>query len=319
VTCCYEAGSVGFEPQRELLKHGLDCQVIAPSLIPFRPGERLKTDRRDARKLAGLFRAGELVEVLPPTPEEEALRDLCRARGDARDDLLRSRHRLSKFLLRHGLRFTAGKKSWTKIHMTWLRSQKFEIAEMQMVFDDYLRTVELSQQRVADLTKLMEQQSKQEPWAQAVSSLRAFRGIDTVTALSLVAELYNFARFDSPRKLMAYLGLVPSEHSSGGQRRQGGITKTGNGHVRRLLVESSWHYRNKPHSSYYLRSRQKDAPAWVVTIAERAQHRLHQRYWRLVNRGKPTPKAVTAVAREMVGFIWSVLYPLATTPAQIQK
>ncbi len=311
--CCYEAGSIGFEPQRELQKNGVGCQVIAPSLVPVRPGERLKTDRRDARKLAGLFRAGELVEVSPPTPEEEALRDLCRARGDARADLLRSRQRLGNFLLRHGVRFTVGKKAWTKIHMTWLRSQKFEIKALQMVFDDYLRTVELAQQRVSDLTRLMEEQARQEPWAEVVRSLRAFRGIDTVTALSLVAELHGFARFDSPRRLMAYLGLVPSEHSSGGQRRQGGITKTGNSHVRRLLVESAWHYRNKPHTSYHLCTRQKDAPAWVVTIAERAQHRLHQRYWRLVNRGKPTPKAAAAVARELVGFIWSVMYPMATS------
>jgi transposase len=230
--------------------------------------------------------------------------------------LLRSRHRLSKFLLRLGIKYTAGKKAWTLAHRNWLRGLRFEIAPQQMVFNDYLRAVELGEERVRDLQAGLEQESKQEPWAEPVRYLMAFRGFQVITALSVVAELYGFARFSSPRQLMAYLGQVPSEHSSGGQRRQGALTKTGNRHVRRLLVEAAWHYRHKPHTGIRLRARRREAPTWVVTIAERAEHRLHRRLWRLwrlINRGKPSPKALSAVARELTGFIWSVLYPMATT------
>jgi transposase len=315
VVCAYEAGSVGYAPQRELRRLGVDCQVIAPSLVPIRPGDRLKTDRRDACKLAGLLRAGELVEVSPPTPEEEAVRDLCRAREDAKSDLLRSRHRLGKFLLRHGVRYGLGKKAWTKTHRRWLRGLRFEIAAQQLVFDDNLRAVELGEERVKDLETRLAEEAEREPWAEPVRCLMAFRGIGLVTAFSLVAELHGFARFSSPRQLMAYLGLVPSERSSGDRRRQGPLTKTGNRHVRRLLVEAAWHYRHRAYTGVLLRARRRQAPTWAVTIAERAEHRLHRRLWRLINRGKPSPKALAAVARELVGFIWSVLYPLSVAKA----
>jgi transposase len=307
IVCCYEAGPCGYGFQRQMSEQAMKCIVVAPSLIPIRPGQRIKTDRRDARKLAGFLRAGELTEVAPPTPEQEALRDLCRARTDAKQDLMRCRHRLSKMLLRRGLHYQAAKKNWTRAHRVWLRSLSFTYPSEQAVFDDYLRAVEQLEERIKGLDEKLEAASQCEPYAQAVGRLRCFRGIDTVTAVTIVAELHGIERFESARKLMAYLGLVPSEHSSGGKRRQGAITKTGNSHARRMLVEASWHYRHKPSEGAKLRARRQGQAGWVISVADSAQVRLHRRYWRMLAGGKVPNVATVAVARELVGFIWDVL------------
>ncbi len=307
VICCYEAGPCGYGFQRELGALGTRCMVIAPSLIPVKPGVRIKTDRRDARKLAELLRAGELVEVAPPTPDEEALRDLCRAREDAKADLTRARHRLSKMLLRGSIRFDAGKKQWTELHHRWLRSLRFENTLTQAVFDNYLHAVEQIGERVSSLSARIENAAVREPHAATVANLRCFRGIDTVAAMTLVSELHGFGRFVSPRQLMAYLGVVPSEHSSGQRRSRGPITRTGNGHVRRMLVEIAWHYRHRPAVGGRLHARREGQPAWVISIADRAQQRLYRKYWRMLQRGKAPNVATMAVARELVGFVWATM------------
>jgi transposase len=312
IRCCYEAGPSGYWLQRELSKRGVACMVVAPSLIPRKPGERIKTDRRDARKLARALRAGDLTEVHPPTPEQEAARDLCRAREDAKGDLKRSRHRLQKYLYRRGVVW--GKRSWTLAHRAWLRTLRFSEETEQAVLDDYLCAVQWQEERVKGLEAKLEGLSKQEPYVRPVGLLRCFRGIDTVTAMTLVCELHGFMRFGSARGLMAYLGMIPSEASSGERRRQGSITKTGNGHVRRVLVEAAWHYRHRPSVGQGLRQRRKGQPGWVIAQADRAQQRLHRRYWWFLARGKPSNKAVVAVGRELVGFLWAVLYPDSLEP-----
>lgn len=313
VRCCYEAGPCGYAVQRQMhTDSSVTCEVIAPSLIPVKPGERIKTDRRDARKLAELLRMGMLTEVRPPTPQDESIRDLCRCREDAKEDLMSARHRLGKLLLRRGLTYNGGK-NWSRGHKQWLKSLVFEEAADRVVFDDYRQAIELIEERLSQLDQAMESAAVTEPYAKPVAWLRCFRGIDTVTALTIVAELHDFSRFESPRALMSYLGLVPREHSSGDRTRRGSITKTGNRHVRRILVEAAWHYRHKPAVGVKLQKRREGQPSSVIAIANRAQLRLHKRYWRLTEgRGKVKTKAVTAVARELIGFIWAALYPLAT-------
>jgi transposase len=303
---CYEAGACGYALQRWIREAGANCAVVAPSLIPKKPGERVKTDRRDARKLAELHRAGLLTEVHPPTPEDEAVRDLCRAREDAHQDLVRSRHRLSKLLLRRGWAWTGGKKAWSQGHRLWLRSLRFEHDADRVVFDDYLLAIEQLEERLRSLEQRIEQVSQQAPYAEAVGALRCFRGIDTLTAMGIVAELHDFVRFDSARGLMAFLGLVPSEYSSGNSRRQGSITLAGNSHVRRLLIEAAWHYRHRP-SVVSLRRRRQGQPARVVALADKAMQRLHRRFNRMLEKGKPKPKVVVAIARELAGFVWAAL------------
>jgi transposase len=306
VRVCYEAGPCGYAVQRTVRELGVWCIVVAPALIPRKPGERVKTDRRDARKLAELLRAGLLTEVHPPTEADEAVRDLCRAREDAHGDLVRARHRVSKLLLRHGWTWNGGKKAWGQGHRLWLRSLRFEHKEDQWVLEDYLLALEHIEERLRALDAQVEQTSLDPRYACAVAALRCFRGIDTLTAMCLVAELHDFMRFDSARGLMAYLGLVPSEHSSGGKERRGEITKAGNRHARRLLIEASWHYRHHP-STLSLRKRREGQPARIVAIADRAMLRLHRRFNRMLERGKPRPKVVVAVARELTGFIWAAM------------
>jgi transposase len=307
VQCCYEAGPCGYALQRQLKKEGIACVVVAPSLIPVKPGERLKTDKRDARKLAELFQAGLLTEVHPPTEAEEAVRDLCRCREDAKEDLQRCRHRLIKMLLRRGFIFSEGR-HWTKGHRQWLRSIRFEHPADQAVLQDYLLAVEQIEERLKTLESALETQAETEPYRERVGWLRCFRGIDTITAMTILAELHDFTRFHSARGLMKYLGLVPSEHSSSDVERRGPITKTGNIHVRRVLVEASWHYRHPPRVSKALSKRRVGQPAAVISVAEKASQRLYRRFSRLaVRRGKSRNKAVTAVARELVGFIWAVM------------
>lgn len=308
VECCYEAGPTGYVLQRRLRAEQVMCRVIAPSLIPVRPGSHIKTDRRDARKLAGLLRAGLLTEVHPPSEEQEALRDLCRCREDVQRDLLRARHRLSKFLLRRHCIYTQTKHHWGTRHLAWLSTLRFEDPVSQATFDSYFLAIQQLDERREQLEAQIAEFGTQEPYREPVGWLRCFRGIDTVTAVSLVAELHDFRRFSSPRQLMSYLGLVPREQSSGERERRGPITKAGNGHVRRLLVEAAWHNRSRPALGLPLRQRRQGQPARVIAIADRAQERLHRRFVRMTFKGKPSQKVVVAMARELVGYLWSVLY-----------
>lgn len=315
VRACYEAGPCGYALQRTLKKLGVDCVVIAPSLIPVKPGDRIKTDKRDARKLAELFRAGLLTEVHPPTEGEESVRDLCRCREDAKEDLLRARHRLSKMLLRRAILWEDGKKNWTQSHRQWLRTLKFDHPADTLVFEDYLLAIEHLEERIRGLEQALEAVVEQDPYRSPVGALRCFSGIDTITAVTLVAELHDFRRFQSPRDLMGYLGLVPSEHTSSENRRLGSITKAGNSHARRVLVESAWHYRHPPRLGQGLRKRRKGQPAPVIAIADKAAQRLHRKFVKLHGKGKPIAKVVVAVARELVGFLWAALYPMSAKTA----
>jgi transposase len=307
VTCCYEAGPCGFELHRALTAKGIPCDVIAPALIPRRPGDRIKTDRRDAGQLAVLYRAEALTAIHIPTEQEEAARDLLRCREDIRADLLRARHRLSKVLLRHGRRFTATKKAWSKRHDTWLRTQTWPLPALDQTHRAYVRAVDEVLARLRDVETELRALLDLEPLRPRVQRLRCFRGIDDLTALTIAAELGDPRRFATAPSTMAFVGLVPSEHSSGTKRAQGGITKTGNAHLRRVLVESAWHYRHHPFVSATLRARQQGAPADVIARAWTAQQRLYRRYQRLTARGKPKQHVVTAVARELTGFVWAAL------------
>lgn len=307
LVCAYEAGACGYALQRQLESLGIPCQVVAPSLVPRRPGERIKTDRRDARKLAEYLAGGHLTPVRPPTRAEEGARDLCRAREDAKQDRMRCRHRLAKFLLRRGRSYTAGRKMWTGAHRAWLQEQSFDDVWEQVVFDDYRLAVEQSDARIEALDRQIEVLAQAPAYRAPVGALRCFRGIDTHTALGLVTELHGIERFGRPRALMAFVGLVPSEASSGNRQRRGAITKAGNGHARKLLTEAAWHARHKPALPAALRQRRQGQAAEIVAMADIAQQRLHRRYWRLVQRGKPTTVAATAVARELTGFVWAAL------------
>jgi transposase len=307
VACCYEAGPCGFDLQRALTTQGIACDVIAPALIPRRPGDRIKTDRRDAGQLAVLYRAQALTAIHIPTEQEEAARDLLRCREDIRTDLLRARHRLSKFLLRHGRRFTATKKAWSKRHDIWLRAQVWPLPALDQTHRAYLRAVDEVLARLRDVETDLRALLNLEPLRARVQRLRCFRGIDDLTALTIAAELGDPRRFATAPSLMAYVGLVPSEHSSGAKRAQGAITKTGNAHLRRVLVESAWHYRHHPFVSAAVRARQRGAPAGVIAHAWSAQQRLFRRYARFAARGKRKQHIVTAVARELTGFVWAAL------------
>ena len=305
--CCYEAGPCGFELQRTLAQHDIACEVIAPALIPRRPGDRIKTDRRDAGHLAILYRAGALTAIHIPSDQEEAARDLLRCREDIRADLLRARHRLSKFLLRHGRRFTATKKAWSKRHDAWLRAQTWALPALEQTHRAYLRTVDEAVARLRVVEEELRALLDLAPLRPRVQRLRCFRGIDDLTALTIAAELGDARRFATAPSLMAFVGLIPSEHSSGTKQARGAITKTGNAHLRRVLVEAAWHYRHHPFVGDTLRARQRGAPAAVVAHAWNAQQRLHRRYQRLAARGKPKQHVVTAVARELTGFVWAAL------------
>ncbi len=307
LVAAYEAGPCGYALQRRLKSLGIECQVVAPSLIPVKPGDRVKTDRRDARKLAQMLQAGMLTEVHPPTPEQEAVRDLTRAREDAKQDQMRARHRLSKMLLRYGLTYTKTK-NWTKSHHAWMRALRFDHPAAQHTFEMYLLALEQAEERLAMLTERVADVAASEPYVRHVGWLRCLRGVDTVTAMTILAELHDTRRFTSAPELMAYLGLTPSEHSSGSRTRHGSITKTGNTHVRRVLIETAWNYRHRPAVSLELAKRRAGQPPAVVAIADKAQARLHRRYFKLKEGyNKPHNKVTTAIARELTGFIWAVL------------
>lgn len=306
VRCCYEAGPCGFELQRHLAAQDVPCEVIAPTLIPRRPGDRIKTDKRDAKQLAVLYRAGALTPIHIPTEADEAARDLLRCREALLTDLVRARHRLSKFLLRHGRRYTNGT-AWTKRHATWLRAQTWTLPALEHTYGAYVRTVEETVARLRAIETDLRELLVLEPLQDRVTRLRCFRGIDDLTALTIAAELGDARRFPTAPSLMAFVGLVPSEHSSGPKRARGAITKTGNAHLRRVLVEAAWHYRHHPFVGERLRIRQRAAPVQSIELAWTAQQRLSRRFRRLAERGKARPKVVTAVARELTGFLWAAL------------
>ncbi|HKP56569.1 MAG TPA: IS110 family transposase [Polyangiales bacterium] len=302
--CCYEAGPTGFGLCRTLCAAGIECIVVAPSLIPKQAGDRVKTDPRDAVKLARFLRSGDLTAVHVPDEHTEAMRDLERAREDAKRAERTARHQLSKFLLRHGYRYSGT--SWSQRHLDWIRKQHFEIEAQRRVLENYLDTVVKATQRVVLLTRDIAEMVETWSLKPLVKALQALRGVQLVSAVTIAAELGEMSRFSSAPQLMAYVGLIPSEHSSGGTKKRGGITRTGNQHVRKTLVESAWSYRHKPAMSYEIRRRNNGVSTGVRDIAWKAQQRLHRRYRRLLGRGKSKQQTVTALARELAGFIWAI-------------
>lgn len=307
---CYEAGPTGYALYWQLTQMGVACEVIAPSLVPTKAGDRVKTDRRDAEKLARCYRAGELTAVWVPDAAHEALRDLVRAREAAKKDQLKARHRLSKFLLRHGRR-PEGIKAWTKQYLEWIKSYvRFEQPALEATLSDYVDEVDHVAARIVKLEKAIDEAVQKAPAEirAVVEALQALRGVAQTTAATIVSELGSLSRFPSPRQLMGYSGLVACEHSSGNRVQRGGITKTGNSHLRRVVVEAAWAYQHRPNVTGFLLRRQKKLALSdeVKKIAWRAQQRLHKRYKAFAIRGKNKNQIVTALGRELLGFIWAV-------------
>jgi transposase len=301
---CYEAGPCGYGIQRQVSATGHECVVVAPSLIPRRAGDRIKTDRRDAASLARLHRAGELTAVWVPDARHEAMRDMARARLDAVHSLRRARQQLSGFLLRQGCHY--GRPAWTKLYRRWLAGLKFEQAVNHIVLEDYIAAVEAAEARRDRLTTQIQAMLPGWRLAPVVAALQTMRGMALVTAATLITELGDLSRFANPRQLMAYLGLVPSEHSSGASVRRGGITKAGNGAARRLLIEAAWSYRFPARISRELLLRQENQPKPIRDIAWKGQLRLCARYRKLARTGKPANVVTTAIARELTGFVWAI-------------
>ena len=307
---CYEAGPTGYVLYWQLAQLGVACEVVAPSLVPTKAGDRVKTDRRDAEKLARCYRAGELTAVWVPDADHEALRDLVRAREAAKKDQLKARHRLGKFLLRHGKR-PEGMKAWTQQHREWIKSHvHFEQPALEATLADYLEEVDHVAARIVKLEKALDEAVRQAPAEirTVIEALQALRGVAQTTAASIVCELGSLSRFPSPRQLMGYSGLVASERSSGNKVQRGGITKAGNSHLRRVLVEAAWAYQHRPNVIGYLLRRQKTLriSEEAKQIAWKAQQRLHKRYKVMAGRGKNKNQIVTAIGRELLGFIWAI-------------
>jgi transposase len=303
---CYEAGPGGYQLQRLLGTLGVACDVIAPSLIPIRAGDRVKTDRRDAKKLVRLYRAGELVFVQPPSPEQEGLRDLVRCRDDLRRARTAARHRITKQLLRRGHIYRDGK-SWTLRHRAWIAGQRLADPLAHSALEHMLGHLATLDAQLAGVDAQLERVAGSEPWAEPVRWLCSFRGLATRTALALLAEIGDFRRFSSPRELMSYLGLTPTEYSSGLQQHRGHITKAGNTHARRLLIEAAWHYQHRPRQSARAARLAGEASPEITARAWQAQTRLFLRHRALRDNGKRSTVATTAVARELVGFIWAAM------------
>ena len=305
---CYEAGPCGYVLYWQLTRLGVRCEVVAPTLIPTKAGDRVKTDRRDAERLARCYRAGDLTAVWVPDAATEALRDLVRAREAAKQDQLRARHRLGKFLLRHGRQPPDGMKTWTRRHRDWLATVRFEALAQQATLVDYRHEVDHAGDRIVRLEGAIDQAVAAAPAAlrTVIAALQTLRGIRQVGAVTIVSEVGTLRRFAHPRQLMGYSGTVPREHSSGSAIRRGAITKTGNAHLRRVLIEAAWAYRQGPSCSGALKQRQVGQPEPITAIAWKAQHRLCARYRRLVGRGKPKQHVVTVIARELLGFIWAI-------------
>ncbi len=303
VLAVYEAGPTGMTLARVARERGIDVRVCAPGLIPRKPSDRIKTDARDAERLARQLAAGGLSFVRVPSEQEEALRDLVRAREDVRQDLARARHRLSKMLLRRGLRYDAGS-SWSDRHIDWIVRLPFEDLASRMVVGEYVNAVQQLNQRRKDLEQTIEQLLPEAPFAETAYRLRCFRGLATLSAVGLCCEIGDFARFDKPSRLGAFLGLVPAEYTTDSKRRLGAITKAGSSHARRLLVEAAWHYRRLPATGTTLARRQQGIDPRVIAIAWRAQVRLHTRYTQMKARNKPAGVITIANARELACFCW---------------
>ena len=312
VAFCYEAGPTGYGLYRLISGLGHECMVVAPSLIPMRASDRVKTNRRDALNLAKLLRAGELTAVWVPDRGHEAMRDLTRARETAMMDLRSKRQQVSAFLLRQGLHYSERKKTWTKTHMNWLASQKLEHAEQRLVLEEMMLAVRQAQERLERLEQAIRVAVPDWSLAEVVTALMAMRGIDRISAATFLAEIGDLSRFQHPSELMGYLGLVPSEDSTGDKIKRGPITKAGNRRARRMLVECAWSYQHPPRVGQDKQEKVAAAPRAVREIAWKAQCRLHGRYRALVRRGKLKTVAVTAVARELAGFIWAVSRAITT-------
>jgi transposase len=305
VRIVYEAGPCGYELYRRLQRSKLDCRVAAPSLTPRKPGDRVKTNRRDARKLARMLRAGELTLITVPDARQESARDLVRGREAANKDLLRTRHRLSKLLLRHGHRYREGR-AWTQRHWAWIKQVKLQEECSREVLHLTIRTIEQQAELVADYDRLITSVAESAEYAPLVSALGVLRGIDRLTAMTVLVELGDLRRFATAPQIMGALGLVPSEYSTGDKTTRLSITKTGNAHVRRVVVEAAWQYQRYTKPGPRIRQRRKDKPAELLAIAERCDSRLHRRFTRLTSRGKRSTVAAVAVARELTGFIWAI-------------
>jgi len=305
---CYEAGPTGYVVYWQLTALGVRCEVVAPTLVPVKPGDRVKTERRDALKLARSYRAGDLTPVWVPDAAHEALRDLVRAREAAKKDQLRARHRLGKFLLRQGRRPPTAMNPWTQTHLTWVKTVHFEHAAQEATLLDYLQEVEHMVERIARLDRAIDDAVKTAPdqMRAVIEALQALRGIALVSAVTIAAEVGELSRFAKPSQLMGYSGAVSREDSSGERTRRGAITKTGNAHLRRVVIEAAWAYRYRPAVGTALRKRQATVGPDVKEIAWKAQHRLHARYRHLTARGKCKQQTVTAVGRELLGFIWAI-------------
>lgn len=306
IEVCYEAGPTGYVLYRWLLEMDIPCTVVAPSLIPKRAGDKIKTDKRDALRLAQLFRAGELISVYVPTPEDEALRDLVRGREDAKEDLNRHKQRLGKFLLRHQLSDPKGSKPGTYAYEEWLDTLQFKNDCHRLTYLEYRQAIQETKQRIKRYEKEIEQQSQTHPQASVIQALQALKGVKVLTATTLASEMLSASRFKQPTHFMSYCGLVPSESSSGDSRWRGRITKAGNAHLRRVLVESAWSYRYSPGVKRKLRERLDGLPPEVQAIAWEAQIRLHKKYRMMMRTGKHKGAVAAAIARELAGFVWAI-------------
>jgi len=304
VRCVYEAGPCGYDMQRYLSGNGISCEVTAPSLIPRKVGDRVKTDRRDARNLGRLYRSGELTMIYIPDEEQESVRDLIRAREDMVEDVRRKRHLLGKFLLRHGYRYSG--KQWTQAHEKWIKGIEFDSKYLKAVLEEYQVGLNQTMEQLKRLTQAIEEIAVTPQYQKPAAALMTLRGVQTLTAMTILSEMGDMRRFGKAGEFMAALGLTPSEYSSGSRICRGGITKTGNVHVRRVLVEAAWHYRHRPIAGYTIKARRKGQPLEVVSIAQKADIRLNRKYRRMVDRGKRSTTAVVATARELAGFVWAI-------------
>lgn len=301
----YEAGPCGYQIYRHLKQKGIECMVVAPSLIPKKSGDRIKNDRRDAMSLARLYRSGELTAVHVPDCEDEAMRDLTRAREDCKNAERKARQQLSAFLLRHGFIYT-GKSNWTLAHWRWISDLKMEHEAQQFTLQEYIDAARACSERVARITEKISLLVPHWRFSAVVAALQALRGVSLIVAATVIAEIGDLSRFDNPRKLMAFLGLIPIQDSSGEKTKLGSITKTGNGHARKVLTEAAWAYRMPARVSRRLQDRQQNLPEKIWKIAWKAQVRLCSRYQALIAKGKRSQIAITAIARELAAFIWAI-------------
>ena len=305
LSVCYEAGPTGFVLGRRLIQLGVECVLCSPSKTERKPGEKIKTDKRDAQKIARLYKNGDITPVRIPPELDEAVRDVCRARTDSVDDLSKAKQRLNSFLLRHGFRYS-GKARWTPSHMRYLRELTMPTDAQKIVLEAYIQAIDLCESRVTQLKEKLIELLQDWEWKPVVDALMGCKGFQEVAATTIVSELGDLRRFENPRKLMSFVGLVPSEHSSGGTRRQGGITKCGNSHARWMLIECAQHFRKSPKLGASLTTRQIGLSSEVKELSWRMQHRLNKRYVKLKMRGKNENKCIVAVARELVAFIWEL-------------